>query len=219
MMELAIHSSSSSSIFFPRITRTTPKPSSFLPPFSIPNNPTTIRTRITSAATAVRSEASSEKEEEAEEEEEKKVKESNKSSSISISPSPPKSSTEKSLGFGSSSGSTSSRKDKKKKNRQRATVIRRSPVEKPSLFSSQADSQPQQQTANENAFLLTWLGLGFLILVEGIALAASGLLPEQWDKFFVKYLYPSFTPTVFLFVGGTVAYGVLKYLQSEERKS
>eukprot|EP00268_Persea_americana_P040249 TRINITY_DN3990_c1_g1_i1.p1 TRINITY_DN3990_c1_g1~~TRINITY_DN3990_c1_g1_i1.p1 ORF type:complete len:214 (-),score=59.81 TRINITY_DN3990_c1_g1_i1:194-835(-) len=213
MMELAIHSSS---IFFPRRTKTTPKPSSFLPLFSLPNNPTTIRTRITSAATVVRSEASSEKEEE---EEEKKEKESNKSSSISISPSQSKSSTEKSLGFGSSSSSSSSRKHKKKKNRQRATVIRRSPVEKPSPFSSQADSQPQQQTANENAFLLTWLGLGFLILVEGIALAASGLLPEQWDKFPVKYPYPSFTPTVFLFVGGTVAYGVLKYLQSEERKS
>ena len=46
----------------------------------------------------------------------------------------------------------------------------------------------------------------------------SGFLPEEWDKFFVKYLYPSFTPTVGLFVAGSVAYGVLKYLQNEELK-
>jgi hypothetical protein len=38
------------------------------------------------------------------------------------------------------------------------------------------------------------------------------------DKFFVKHLYPSFTPTVFLFVAGTVAYGVLKYQQDEQVK-
>lgn len=49
--------------------------------------------------------------------------------------------------------------------------------------------------------------------------ACAGFLPEAWDKFFVKYLYPSFTPTVFLFVGGTVAYGVFKYLQGEEMKN
>lgn len=46
--------------------------------------------------------------------------------------------------------------------------------------------------------------------------ASTGFLPEEWDKFFVKYLYPSFTPTVAFFVAGTVAYGVFKYLQNEE---
>lgn len=48
--------------------------------------------------------------------------------------------------------------------------------------------------------------------------APAGFLPEEWDKFFVKYLYPSFTPTVSLFVAGTVAYGVSKYLQNEKLK-
>lgn len=32
----------------------------------------------------------------------------------------------------------------------------------------------------------------------------------------MKYLYPSFTPTVVFFVTGTVVYGVFKYLQNEE---
>lgn len=48
-----------------------------------------------------------------------------------------------------------------------------------------------------------------------IAILFSGFLPEAWDKLLAKYLYPSFTPTVFLFVAGTTAYGVLKYLQNE----
>ncbi|XAR66148.1 hypothetical protein NMG60_11012256 [Bertholletia excelsa] len=49
--------------------------------------------------------------------------------------------------------------------------------------------------------------------------AYQGFLPEEWDNFFVKFLYPSFTPTVFFFVAGTVAYGVFKYLQNEKLKS
>ncbi|XP_058104613.1 protein LPA2 [Magnolia sinica] len=137
----------------------------------------------------------------------------------SVSGLPDKSSAGSGTGFGSSS--SSSRGEKKKRSRERAAVIRRSPIDKPDLFSESqpSDRQQQQQDVNESAFLLTWLGLGVLILVEGIALAASGFLPEEWDKFFVKYLYPSFTPTVFLFVGGTVAYGVVKYLQGEQSKS
>lgn len=76
----------------------------------------------------------------------------------------------------------------------------------------------EEQKKNESAFLLAWLGLGGVILVQGIVLSASGFLPEVWDKFFVKYLYPTFTPTVGLFLAGTVTYGVLKYLQNEQLK-
>ena len=47
----------------------------------------------------------------------------------------------------------------------------------------------------------------------------AGFLPEEYDNFFVKYLYPSFTPTVVLFLAGTVGYGVLKYFESEKSKT
>ncbi|XP_061340952.1 protein LPA2 [Gastrolobium bilobum] len=118
-------------------------------------------------------------------------------------------------GFGSSNES-GKRKQKQKGQRERASIIRRSPVEKPSFVSEQQVGETKEQGKNESAFILAWLGFGSIILVEGIALAASGFLPEEWDKFFVKYLYPSFTPTVFLFIAGAVAYGVFKYMQNEK---
>lgn len=109
-------------------------------------------------------------------------------------------------------------KKKPKGKRERASIIRRSPVEKPAFLTKEEEAKAEEQRKNESAFLLAWLGLGGIILVQGIVLAASGFLPEEWDKFFVKYLYPSFTPTVILFIAGTVAYGVLKYLENEKLK-
>lgn len=46
----------------------------------------------------------------------------------------------------------------------------------------------------------------------------AGFLPTEWDSFLVKYLYPSFTPTVLLFLGGTTGYGVFKYFEGEKSK-
>lgn len=86
-------------------------------------------------------------------------------------------------------------------------IVRRAPPKRP-LIAPEADPQAQQY---ESVFVLLWAGLGILILVEGILLAASGFLPEEWDNFLVKYLYPDFTPTVGLFLLGAVAYGLYKY--------
>ncbi|XP_065871089.1 protein LPA2 [Euphorbia lathyris] len=146
----------------------------------------------------------------------------------------PKKSTAPGLGFGSSSSSPSSStnsslsdatssstaSNKKKPNgkRDRASIIRRSPVQKPATVSQQEEAKATDQNTSESAFIVAWLGLGGIILVQGLLLSASGFLPDEWDKLFVKYLYPSFTPTVFLFVAGSVTYGVLKYLQNENLK-
>ncbi|CAA7014421.1 unnamed protein product [Microthlaspi erraticum] len=105
-----------------------------------------------------------------------------------------------------------------KKGKGKREVLRRPPVEKPVFISEEGAAKADELRRNENAFLLTWLGLGIVILIEGVVLAASGFLPEELDKLFVKYVYPVFTPSVGLFVAGTTAYGVLKYIQNEKLK-
>lgn len=55
------------------------------------------------------------------------------------------------------------------------------------------------------------LGVLFVIvLVEGLLLAASGFLPDEWDEFVAVNLYPSYSYTVLSFLGGSTLYGLFK---------
>jgi len=52
--------------------------------------------------------------------------------------------------------------------------------------------------------------LGVLILVEGVVIGASGFLPEAADQWVADVLYPSFSPTVLVFLAGSTLYGLVK---------
>lgn len=119
-------------------------------------------------------------------------------------------------GFGSSPAVSSAKipKDSKPKVKRSGTVRRPPPV-KP-VVAPQGDPRAQQL---ETAFIFSWACLGIFILTEGIILGASGLLPEGWDEVLVKYIYPSFTPTVGLFLIGAVFYGLFKYFDGGKKSS
>ncbi|KAF6174687.1 hypothetical protein GIB67_008742 [Kingdonia uniflora] len=93
---------------------------------------------------------------------------------------PKKPITKNGVGFGSTSSPSSSQTQDSKKKR-RASIVRRTPLEKPSFLSQQGKTpQPiQQQSQNETVLLLTWSGLSLLIIVEGLALSTSGTDTDQ----------------------------------------
>nr|CAB3445427.1 unnamed protein product [Digitaria exilis] len=106
-------------------------------------------------------------------------------------------------------------------------VVRRAPAGSASIFQQQ---KQQQQAAASKAGGAGGKGpteeelrlaIYSTCTYHGVSPCGKmqSFLPEEYDKFFVKYLYPSFTPTVVLFLAGTVGYGVLKYFESEKSKS
>lgn len=72
-------------------------------------------------------------------------------------------------------GAVSKKKNSKSK-RERASVVRRAPVEKLSVLSKEEEAKAKEMMKNESAFLLAWLGIGGIILLQGVALAASGMI-------------------------------------------
>lgn len=86
---------------------------------------------------------------------------------------------------------------------------RRAPPSKPLIGVSAADKQTQQV---ETAVVASLAFLFAVILLEGLLLAASGFLPEEWDEFAVNFVYPAFTPSVGVFLAIAASYGLWKYL-------
>lgn len=85
-------------------------------------------------------------------------------------------------GFGSSSSTSGkptatsvTKKKKSKSKRERASVTRSAPVQKPAFVSQEDEAKAKEIMKNESAFLLAWLGIGGVILLQGITLAASGI--------------------------------------------
>lgn len=117
-----------------------------------------------------------------------------KKPTVDADPTPdPTSSTKKAVvpgqGFGSSpSPSSGNNKKKPKGKRERASIIRRSPVEKPAFLTKEEEAKAEEQRKNESAFLLAWLGLGGIILVQGIVLAASGFSTNHYYTPFCSLL-------------------------------
>lgn len=122
------------------------------------------------------------------------------------------------LGFGADArtdeGKGSKEKKQQQKRKQQSATVRRAAPQQP-LLSAPGNPQTQQI---ETAYVLSLGFLGILIFVEGIILAASGFLPEEWDGFLVTNLYPSFTPTVGVFLAAAVAYGLFKTQGGEPKK-
>ena len=56
---------------------------------------------------------------------------------------------------------------------------------------------------------------GVAILLEGLVLGGSGFLPDEWDAWITNSLYPSFSPTVGIFLVFSSAYGVWKSSQGD----
>jgi hypothetical protein len=70
------------------------------------------------------------------------------------------------------------------------------------------EATPEMQT--ETAFVSALLFLFVAILIEGLALAGAGFLPEEVDAFIQDAVYPSFSPTVLAFLGASSLYGLWK---------
>ncbi|XP_024533501.1 protein LOW PSII ACCUMULATION 2, chloroplastic-like [Selaginella moellendorffii] len=124
-------------------------------------------------------------------------------------------------GFGESQSTSPKKKSSKSPNppgevpdTSSSSGIRRRPAPTKPFVAPPPDPQTQQL---ETIAEITLLGLVGVVILEGLALAASGFLPEEWDEFLVKTVYPSFTPTIGLFVALAAGYGLYKYFGGQKK--
>lgn len=71
-----------------------------------------------------------------------------------------------------------------------------------------APQTPQQRF--ENGIISFLAFLFFVILGEGVFLAASGFLNEEADRFAQNVVYPAFSPTMIVFLACSTLYGLWK---------
>ncbi|KAK9841022.1 hypothetical protein WJX81_006257 [Elliptochloris bilobata] len=73
---------------------------------------------------------------------------------------------------------------------------------------------PQTPAGQAETLAVRGLGVFFLLIVsEGLFLALSGFLPESLDGFAEATVYPSFSPTVGIFLLCSALYGLWKSRQ------
>jgi hypothetical protein len=72
------------------------------------------------------------------------------------------------------------------------------------------DGPQTSQQRFENGVVSFLAFLFFVILGEGVFLAASGFLNEEADKFAQNVVYPAFSPTMILFLASSTLYGLWK---------
>uniref|UniRef100_A0A7S3RAG4 Uncharacterized protein n=1 Tax=Dunaliella tertiolecta TaxID=3047 RepID=A0A7S3RAG4_DUNTE len=83
-------------------------------------------------------------------------------------------------------------------------------VNAPAVDATRGDAPLSPEAKAETNLVSGMLFLFYTIIIEGLVIAGSGFLPEDWEDFISNSLYPNYTPTVLLFLGLSSAYGLWK---------
>lgn len=96
------------------------------------------------------------------------------------------------------------------KARRKGKVEAKVAVESAAVSAATGKAAPTPELERETAYVV---GLGFLfvvIILEGLALAGAGFLPEAADAWIQDNLYPTYSYVVLAFLGASSLYGLFK---------
>jgi hypothetical protein len=96
------------------------------------------------------------------------------------------------------------------KSKRRARPEAKVKVESAAVDLATGKTAPTAMAEAETSYISALLFCFVAILAEGLLLAGSGFLPEDWDQFIQDVIYPSFSWTVLAFLGGSSLYGLWK---------
>lgn len=94
--------------------------------------------------------------------------------------------------------------------RRAGKVLAKVKVESAIVDAVTGKTEPSEAEKYEGYALLFLAFLFVNILLFGLILAGSGFLPEEWDQFAEKVVYPNYSYLVLSFVAGSSAYGLFK---------